>query len=333
MTRYYGVSLLRVVAMMMIVLCHIAYYVDTSWMAQFLNVGVYVFLLISGWLYSTKVIQNGKTWIIQRWEKLCIPVLIWIAMVIIYSAVVEHETPFASDVLLHLFNLQGASWVFTWFPAVRIDGILAGCINLWFVTVMMMCYGLVLLVKRNERAIKVRPVMSVLAIAAFIAFAQLGINLAYFICFFIGYFWGKEKSKTTWKNYGSMSVAMVAAMACRLISRSLFDDTVMYNVVIVGITHTVLALWLFYTVLMYEQKSNSVERMVNGKFIKLADQYSYYIYITHDFFLSERFGLRNMIPGTIPQLLLFSVLTLCTAFIVKYTTEFSLERLNKKVME
>lgn len=69
MQRDRRIQLLRVVAMFMIVACHLAqeYNSDIIAMAaQFFNVGVYVFLLISEFLYGGKEIGNFLKWFSKR---------------------------------------------------------------------------------------------------------------------------------------------------------------------------------------------------------------------------------------------------------------------------
>lgn len=53
-----AVSLIRLLAISAIVVCHLLQY-SGSELAWWLNVGVQVFLCISGWLYGGKKIENA----------------------------------------------------------------------------------------------------------------------------------------------------------------------------------------------------------------------------------------------------------------------------------
>ncbi len=320
MNRDLGISLLRVCAMLMICLSHFTRFLEISWMAQFLNVGVYVFLLISGWLYSTRRIAQPAEWLRGRWKKLCVPVLVWVLLVIPYEAFVRHELPRGLDVLLFATNLQGLSWVLMFFPGIDLDGALGGLGNLWFVTVIMLCYMLMLLVKRLEgRGVgRRRALWGVGGLLAFFALSAVRINLIYFLCFLLGYGLGKEKRELSGRGYAGVTAAMVLAIALRLTAKHYFDDTLFYLVDVVGLTHTAIALWIFYTVWLAAKRIGFVRALAATGLIRTLDDFSYYIYITHNFFLTERFGLKAMVPGLALQTLLFCALTVATALAVKW---------------
>ena len=70
-----ALSIMRAFAMVSIVLCHYVHWIERiAWIGQFLNVGVPVFILISGFLYGHKYISDFKTWFIQRYLKIMIPI-------------------------------------------------------------------------------------------------------------------------------------------------------------------------------------------------------------------------------------------------------------------
>lgn len=71
------ISYLRVFAMILILACHIVQehnnvYINMT--AQFLNVGVSIFIIISGYLYGKKEIKEEYfKWIIKRAKRILIP--------------------------------------------------------------------------------------------------------------------------------------------------------------------------------------------------------------------------------------------------------------------
>ena len=74
------ISLLRVVSMFLIILCHIIKYYDfipgSKILGQVFNVGVEIFFLISGYLYAGKMISFYLDWYKERIRKIYFPVLI-----------------------------------------------------------------------------------------------------------------------------------------------------------------------------------------------------------------------------------------------------------------
>lgn len=83
--RDYSISLLRIVAMFMIVGCHIASFLNNNIIAMILNVGVEIFLIISGYLYSNKVIINNKKFIVKRSKKIIKPLIVTTLMYIVFA--------------------------------------------------------------------------------------------------------------------------------------------------------------------------------------------------------------------------------------------------------
>ena len=60
MRRDINIQIIRILAMLSIVICHIVQETNNKYLvmsAQFFNIGVYIFLIISGYLYSEKNIE------------------------------------------------------------------------------------------------------------------------------------------------------------------------------------------------------------------------------------------------------------------------------------
>jgi peptidoglycan/LPS O-acetylase OafA/YrhL len=66
------ISLIRLLSMLMIISCHIMQYYDLE-LAWWFNVGVQIFLCISGFLYGQKNIDNVTDFYNKRLKKILIP--------------------------------------------------------------------------------------------------------------------------------------------------------------------------------------------------------------------------------------------------------------------
>lgn len=130
------ISILRVIAMLMIVICHvIGYYTfipGHNHLGQFFNVGVEIFIFISGYLYSNKDIHFTWNFYWKRYKKLCIPSIVW-GFLILCMTKFEAWKEFPVIIL----NLTGLNFLKdNWgllheFP---------GMGHTWFLTVIFMCY-------------------------------------------------------------------------------------------------------------------------------------------------------------------------------------------------
>ena len=85
----YSIAITRIVGCVMIFLCHYVQITGNSTIAQssqFFNVGVFVFFLISGYLYGQKNIGRGNVlqWYRKRLIKIFVP--LYVVMMIIFLA-------------------------------------------------------------------------------------------------------------------------------------------------------------------------------------------------------------------------------------------------------
>ena len=220
--------------------------------------------------------------------------------------------------------------LFRSFPQIHNEGVLGGLGNLWFVTAIMLCYLLLILAKKLEERelIKEKRLAAVISIACFVGLAFCRIQLAYFICFLIGYALGRETEIISFRKYTYLTTAMIGAVALRLVAKHFVDGTAVYDVIVVGVSHTIIAVWIFYTVRFLDEKVHWIHRLATSKVTQKCDELSFFIYITHNYFLIRRFGLKTMVPGLALQTVLFCVLSLITALIVKWISE----QINSRLM-
>lgn len=270
----------------------------------------------------------------MRWTKLCIPVLVGMFFAIIYAIIAERELPPASDLVLFLTNMQGLSWVFLDFPQIHSEGVLGGLGNLWFVTVIMLCYMILILAKDLEKKglMKNNALTAIGSVACFISLAFFRIQLVYFLCFLIGYALGRETESMPFRKYVFLTAGMIVAVIFRLAAKYFIDGTDTYSIIVVGISHTTLAVWIFYTVRIMDERINWIHRIAVSKVTQKCDELSFFIYITHNYFLAKRFGLRTMVSGLALQTVLFCVFSLITALAVKWVSEQINSRLIMKAV-
>ena len=141
--RHSDITVLRVVSMLMIVLCHIVRYYTFipghSILAQILDVGVFTFLLISGYLYGLKRRRKFGTFILSRALRIGVPVILTLVIDVLALWFFFDERYSFATILCYLFNLQGLALV-AWdlfnscFVQIQNLG------PLWFASVIMLCY-------------------------------------------------------------------------------------------------------------------------------------------------------------------------------------------------
>ena len=108
MKKDFVIQITRIVAMFMIIICHLVQEFDNRYIqmtSQFFNVGVFIFILISGYLYGTKKIENPKEWLKNRFFKIMIPVYVFMIFIFGWEILVQHHFKI-KYVLIYLFDLQ-----------------------------------------------------------------------------------------------------------------------------------------------------------------------------------------------------------------------------------
>lgn len=115
--------MIRLLAMLSIIACHFCQYYNSEW-AWWLNVGVQVFFIISGYLYGSKSIDEPILWLKKRFVKILIPYYIFLSLAIVgYLAVSPDMLGFGNIISSYL-----------------VVGTIKGISHLWFVSYILFCY-------------------------------------------------------------------------------------------------------------------------------------------------------------------------------------------------
>lgn len=110
-------------AMSMIIVCHFCQYYDNEW-AWWLNVGVQIFFIISGYLYGKKKIQEPISWLKRQYVKILIPYWTCLTITLIGYYFVSPELLTAKSVI----------------GAYLTSSTIKGIGHLWFISYILFCY-------------------------------------------------------------------------------------------------------------------------------------------------------------------------------------------------
>lgn len=317
-------SIAKVVAMFMIVGCHLSEWFGVNIVAMILNVGVEIFLFVSGYLYANKNIGGVKSFIKKKFLKICIPTYIAFLITALINNIIFHTSYFYMT-LVYLLNLQGINFIFNNISLPVLDSL--G--QLWFMTIIFINYLILIIVKkienRNKRFEKNNKKICV-ALAIFfcvaIALAFLKVNLCYSVIFFAGYLYGKKAPELTRNRYIFLTIIMLIAMLCRIITRHIWDGTIFYNNIIVNYTHMILGIWIIVSIqIFYFMNKTWVNKVCKSKAWRTLNAYTMPIYVSHYPFLIGNLNVSHLSIGVIPEMIIFVFATLILAFIVKNLTD------------
>ena len=184
------ISFIRLISLGMIVVCHIMQYYDFV-LAWWFNVGVQIFLCISGFLYGQKNIRSVTKFYHQRIKKILIPyylvILPFAIFEFLFKPTVIDFGKFTEAVVLHS-RLKGAE-------------------HLWFIPTILMCYLITPLlqnyrddyVKSKESWYKF-SLFSVILISSFFGIFNNFFDPACISCYALGYALGANEKVSEVKN-------------------------------------------------------------------------------------------------------------------------------------
>lgn len=115
--------MIRLLAMLSIIACHFCQYYNSEW-AWWLNVGVQVFFIISGYLYGSKSIDEPILWLKKRFVKILTPYYIFLTLAIVGYLIISPD-------MIGVGNLVSSYLVV---------GTIKGISHLWFVSYILFCY-------------------------------------------------------------------------------------------------------------------------------------------------------------------------------------------------
>lgn len=325
-----GISLVRFLAMCCIVICHLGSYVDNALIAQFFNVGVPVFFIMSGFLYGRKTISAWDKWFARRWVTLMVPCYLCLAFVAAFHMYGMGQPLEKEYVVTMLLNLQGLSFLF---PSGKMLATYGELGHLWFMTVLMGCYACLPLLQKMRGGIlrlsrKTKQFLLAGGILLAVALACVwDIHLSYFVMFAFGYFWGNSYKDSCSKGLLLWGAGAAVAVLLRLAGRYAADDTPLYDSGIVFVTHFYLAVFLFRLVTgiwsgIEGNRCYPRLRQFVYRYLPAGDALTFYIYIVHCLFLSGPLGVRHYCGDhQALGILLALVLSLLSALLLRWISQ------------
>lgn len=304
--RNSAISLIRLLSMLMIISCHIMQYYDLE-LAWWFNVGVQIFLCISGFLYGQKSIDNVTDFYNKRLKKILIPYyLVFIPFGII-------EFIFARDA----FSIKDYAMGLVLCSTIK------GAGHLWFIPTILMCYLITPLLQgyRNKcvegkRTIVVFTVLGVIITSVLIQ-GFTTFNPAWICCYVIGYALGMNEKGKYISETVLMIIAGIIAVAGNAVQ--IYCDYVA-NIdftgfgIIKNYNHVMLGVFIFLLLKVAFEKVN-LNRI--GKLLKLSDAYSFEVYLVHVLLILGPFSLLALTEYSLFNILIMLLGVSILAFVLK----------------
>lgn len=312
--KNYTVTLLRIIATAFILICHIGTALAIGFVAQSFSVGVQIFLFISGFLYGRKEIRGVFSWIKNRVIRVMIPMLIYVVACLIVAVVVHSEFSWWS-LPLYAFNVQGYAHFIEFIPQIKL---IEGTEHLWFLTVLFICYGLTILVKKvhinREKMPKwLMVLICILIVLTTFAASYFGVRLDYILIYFIGYAISSFKVKTNWVTILiSFGLAASFVVARFLLKRYCDEhgDIALYTQIVIPLSCIGLTLFLYFGLDWLVNITKNIKffhAIYASKFTGFLDSVSYPIYICHYILIASSVSVFLLEIHVVLKVLIFLV--------------------------
>ena len=306
--------------MFMIIICHMLQYFGCA-LAWWFNVGVQIFLCISGFLYGTKHITNVPRFYYNRIKKILVPYYVTILPFALLEAV------FARN----MFQWQNFA------RALILNSTLVGAEHLWFVPTIILCYIITPILQcyrdeyvgRQSKKILLMGI-SIMVVTIYFKLFNHFFNPANICCYIIGYFIGSIKKVADFRmKYLTVCVGIIAFIgnAFQVFLEYVKHFSFRGSEFIYSYCHVALGVFLFLFLKHIFDQGNLNNNRKTEKVLRLSDKYSYEIYLVHQLVILGPFSLMSITNSYFINLFIV-VVAICTfSFFVKIVEQNVLKML------
>lgn len=273
----WSISTLRFVAMLCIVACHICqlYGLAAAWV---LNVGVQVFLVISGWLYGLHAnFTDTNRWYGRRLVRIVVPYWLVLIPLLMADALLTAHVPTMKQVILSVTCVR--------------SGLVPNGAHLWYVSAILLCYLVTPLLGWLWSRWRFWPIVLFSAIL-FAVGNRLVAEGMWCCCYVMAFGVGRLVRDGVPEVHALSGVAIICSVGC----------------VVSGAISGMIAISPYYLLHLFggflsfslgklAARSNPI---VPGgcveRILKWSDKYSYEVYLTHQLLILGDFSLEIIFP-------------------------------------
>ena len=323
--RNYNISVIRGIAVCMIVSCHIFQGLHIE-LAYWMNVGVQIFLCMSGYLYGKKSIGNTKKWYIRRYLKIMIPMWVMLTFLLLTLKFTHTSSYSKFSAIASYLGIAG----FQTIPELT---------HTWFITYILFCYLITPLLEKidiTNNTSQLKFTVNLVGIIVCLEFLYVGKIIGmlpqYVSVYIIGYYIARneymngERTRNIYlKLFGILTIILFPV---RLLVQygHLKINNAYWEILrgqIMDWHHLLIGISLFLVMLTFFEK----RKIKSNKLIDWLDNYSYYIYLVHQIFILNTFSLLRITDFLILNIAIIIFLIIIASVILERITHI----INKKL--
>lgn len=318
MERDYSISVIRMFAMVLIVTCHVLQWFQNP-LAFWFNLGVPIFLVISGFLYGAKNVDDPIVWTLNNGIKIIVPCWLLLCIVLPVYAWIGSEEITGKNIISFVFFYRTVT----------------GCGHLWFISCILWCYLMTPALDKMKSSFVGRSELRfwcyMMLIFAFVSVIGViyrsHIHPAWVLCYVLGYYMAYyRKSYGEYKYNYCVKFLILIGCACLLLRIGIeccgIDQQQGFSLRIYRFLspfiNAMIGIGIFFLL-------KSVLYARSMSILKLSDSYSYHIYLTHHIFALgplSVFSMKLGLPwGAMWYGCIFVTATISSAFILRKVSD------------
>lgn len=311
----YSISLIRLVATFLIITCHIMQYLALE-LAWWFNVGVQIFLCMSGFLYGKK-------------DKISDELVFFKNNII--KILVDYYVVIIPIILLFMLFVPEQLSIITTIKVLLTYGTLNGGGHLWYIPYCLFCYLITPFLshyfENNKHIIKCFLVLSMLTIVITETFFNY-FNSAWIFCYILGFFLGNISDCKKIKLFRNMTLLIIAGaillnfiqllqdyvleLELNGIVASLYGSFCNFAYVFLGVALFIIFKAIF-SIILKRGCPNFIKKLC-----LYTDRYSYDIYLVHQFVILGPFSLMRLTNNMVINIVLILAITVVSSVIVNF---------------
>ena len=316
----YEISVIRFISMIMIIMCHLmqALTIELAW---WFNVGVQIFLCISGFLYGHKNIDDLSMFYHRRFIRIYIPFLI-------------AYIPFGVSQLVFVEKRLS---IISFFKGILLLDTIPGGGHLWFVPTILICYAITPILQAyrdkfffNRNQMIFTTFGLVVAETIYFGLFNKFFSPAWICCYTIGYVLGANDCKENLLK-DHIIIIFILFLTIILNGIQIYYDYIKHSEFLgysyfVQYAHVSLGIFIF----LFMRKCIKRHKKKNfDHIIRLSDTYSYEIYLIHGMLILGPYSLISLTPILAVNVVLIIGCTFILSYIAKQINVFLNAKMNE----
>lgn len=274
---------IRFLGVIFILICHYVQQSSNAMLnmsAQFFNIGVPIFIILSGFLFGIRnegSVSEISIWYKKRAKRIYVPYELFVIILAVITLICGNKI-LTINWLFLILGLQGS-----------VVGVL-GAEQTWFITTILFCYlctpfvsWIISKISRLNKGMMVFTILVAIIPLVLACIPPVFVSTVFSpVCWYaLAYLIGKHYNPKALSAKKAILafLLMILLFALRIAVRFLFDGTIFYDRVAVGYTQAIAAFCIFYIV-AYLYKNHKI-----NKYISWISSISFEIYLYHYMFV------------------------------------------------